>query len=303
MKRIYFLVIVFLCAIQTTFSQVNAYFLNNPQWKVKHQVFSGSDCVGWVDTYNYNENGDTIIGLLTYKKIIKKGISSPVDVMCNPYSPAPYTNSTPSYFIRSAGKQMYIIEPGSTTEELLYDFDLNVGDTIPTSYTVPAGSNITVTAIDSLFTPFGYRKRFQLSSASVYLYEGIGSSAGFVEEIYQLFLSGTRDLLCFSLNDISYVPTTGSSCNMLVGIEENLSPASTTVFPNPFSGSTSIQFNQQLNNASLNVYNSSGAKIKNQYFSGASVEIERDNLNEGIYYYQIVQENGNVWCGKLMIVD
>lgn len=303
MKRIYLLFIVCLCAMQTTFSQVNSYFLNNPQWKVKYQTFSGSDCVGWVDTYNYNENGDTIIGLLTYKKIIKKGIYSPVDIMCNPYSPAPYTNSTPSYFIRSAGKQMYIIEPGSSSEELLYDFDLNVGDTLPASYTVPAGSIITVTAIDSISTPFGYRKRFQLSSASAYLYEGIGSSAGFVEEINLLFLSGTRDLLCFSLNDISYIPTTGSSCNMLVGIAEELASVAIAVFPNPFSNSTTIQLNQQLNSASLKVYNSSGAKIKSLSFSGATVEIERNNLSEGIYYYQIVAKNGNVWSGKLMIID
>jgi len=298
-----FLAIIFLLILQTTFSQVNEYFLNNPQWKVKFQAYSGMDCSGFQDIYNYNETGDTLINLLTYKKIVKKGISSPVDVMCNPYSPSAYINTSPSFYLRSLGKQMYIIEPGSTSEELLYDFNLSIGDTLPTSYTVPAGAFITITAIDSILTPFGYRKRFQLSTASAYLYEGIGSSAGLVEEIHQSFLSGTRDLLCFSLNDISYVPTTGSSCNMIVGIDAIERKETAIAFPNPFLNSTTIQLSHQLKDATMNLYNSIGATIKSINISGESVKIERENVNSGIYYYQILQENGHVLDGKLMIVD
>ena len=301
MKKIYFAILI-LFTIHPTFSQVNDYFLNNPQWKIKYQVFSGSDCTGWVDTYNYNENGDTIIGSLTYKKIIKKGIYSPVDFFCNPYSPASYTNSNPSCFIRSAGKQMYVIEPGSTTEELLYDFNLNIGDTIPLSYTNLGYTLFTVSSIDSVFTPFGYRKRFALNPSG-YLYEGIGSSAGLVEEMNTMFLHGTSDLLCFSLNDISYVPTTGSSCNMIVGIDDIGMKETAIAFPNPFSNSTTIQFNHTLNGATMNLYNSIGATIKSINISRESLVIERGNLSSGIYYYQILQENGNVLNGKLMIVD
>lgn len=303
MKKIYLQIfLLFLFGIPAN-AQVNDYFLNNPQWKTKTQVYSGSDCVGWVDTYNLNVGGDSIIGAFTYKKIFRQGIYSPVDVMCNAYAPTLYTNSNPSYYLRSAGQQMYIIEHGSATEQLLYDFDLNVGDTLPVSYTILPSNILTVTAIDSISTPFGFRKRFHLNGACTYLYEGIGTSAGIVEPSEEGFLSGTHDLLCFSLNDISYVPTTGGSCEMFLGIADHENKISSSVFPNPFSKSTTIQFDQALKNATITLYNATGTKIKTISFSGDKIEIERDRLIDGIYYYQVVAEDGRILNGKLAIVN
>lgn len=86
-------------------------------------------------------------------------------------------------------------------------------------------------------------------------------------------------------------------------IAESLSNVFVTAYPNPFSNSTTIQFSRQLKNASLNLFNSTGTKIKSLNFSGESVKIERENLSTGIYFYQILQDNGNVLKGKLIIAD
>lgn len=88
-----------------------------------------------------------------------------------------------------------------------------------------------------------------------------------------------------------------------VGIDEMTDIETDKVFPNPFSNSATIQFNHQLKDSSLNLFNVTGERVKTINFSGESVKIERENLSEGIYYYQIIQENGNVLKGKLMIID
>ncbi len=302
-KKINLLVLLLFIA-HACLGQVNTYFLNNPQWKIDLHVYSGMDCFGFHDVYNYNETGDTVIGSFTYKKILKKGIHETINSMCNPTSSTNFINTGPSCCLRSAGKQMYIVEAGNTTEELLYDFNLNVGDTLPPSYSHPAAQIITVTAIDSIFTPYGFRKKYSLSgTSSLFLYEGIGSSAGLIEGFDEIFLSGTCDLICFSLNDVRYVPTAGGSCNIFLGLNDIEQQGNSTAFPNPFSKSTSIQLNHTLKNASLNLFNSTGRKVRCLSFSGDKVAIERENLSEGMYYYQVVQEDGKIVNGKLLIVD
>jgi len=71
---------------------------------------------------------------------------------------------------------MFIFVPGDTAEMLLYDFDLEVGDTLPVTYNNPPG--VYVTAVDSFYTSAGYRKRFMLAGDtwSKFLIEGVGHS-------------------------------------------------------------------------------------------------------------------------------
>lgn len=77
-----------------------------------------------------------------------------------------------------------------------------------------------------------------------------------------------------------------------------------SVYPNPFNSSATIQFNSTINNAELNVYNLYGQKIKTMNcISGDQMKIERENLNSGIYLYELKQDSKNISTGKLIITD
>lgn len=298
----YFTVIIFLYAFNS-FSQVNSYFQNNPEWQILFS-HSAQDCSGNEDSYNYYINGDTILGSWNYKKIYRKGITSDF-LSCQPINVTPYSDTTASFYLRSSGKKMFFFNPEDTVEKLLYDFNLFVGDTLPATYTYNPNSDgvITVTAIDSVFTPFGYRKRFALSIGNNYLYEGIGSSAGLKEPTTPGLWGTSWQLLCFSLNDTGYVPTIGPSCDLGVGVKSLEIPKLISVFPNPFSEKTNFQLNHEVEEASLIIFNIRGTKVANYLFSGNNIIFNRGVLIEGIYYYHIEVDKGRILTGKIIIID
>lgn len=305
----YFLIFTFFqLSTFLSFSQVNTYFENNPVWHVETASYSGWDCSGSIDSYNYYMEGDTIIDTLTYKKIFRQGVVTLINSSCQPYDNNLYINQTPSFFLRSFNKKMYIYRPEDQFETLLYDFNLTIGDTLPETYTYnPSNSSylMIVESIDSVSTPNGYLKKFALSGGNLdTLYEGIGSTGGLEESIFPLFLSGSHQLRCYSLNNSSYVPTISSStCYITVGIPDLSNKNEHKVFPNPFSSKMEIQLNSEVNDAELTIFTPNGLKVKTIVFSGNRFNFEREELNAGMYYYQIKPGDANSLTGKFVIVD
>ena len=298
-----------LCAQQPSWGQVNAYFDHNPVWKVHSTWGAQLPCIQYED-YNYYLNGDTAINGLVYKQVFKKGIgyygwfgSPPPPPSCSTsYS---FFDILPSYFVRSDNKKMFVIPFNDSAEQLLFDFDLAVGDSLPISYS-NFDSAITVTAIDSLYTPYGYRKKFALSgnTAAQELLEGIGHTNGFVESI-NLLLDWSYNLLCYSLNDTAWYPTNGPTCMLNVGLPEaELSLSGINVYPNPFQLSTTITWNKNFNVMDLVIYNLQGMKVREEKsLTGNKVVIDRRNLESGVYFYELQQENSVACKGKLVIMN
>ncbi len=76
------------------------------------------------------------------------------------------------------------------------------------------------------------------------------------------------------------------------------------VFPNPFSDYTTIQLNSSIINAELNIYDVYGQKIRMvNNITGDQLKIERGDLNSGIYFYELKQDDKNIATGKLVITD
>lgn len=285
---------------QQAFSQINSYFQNNPEWEINFASY-GMDCVGYQDHYNYYITGDTLINTHIFKKVFKKGIYSQIDASCTPYNHTYYEDTLSSFFLRSTGKKIYVLMPDETDDTLLYDFDLDINDTLPLTYNNEDPS-LTVTAIDSTLTPNGFLKSFELSNG-FYLYEGIGSSGGLVEGIFPYFLSGIHQLLCYSLNDTAYVLSSGGSCTVSLSIQEFNNEFISTVYPNPFSENTVIRLNEELSNATLVVIDLTGAVVRTILFSGTEVKLERDGLSSGVYSYQLMTDSEKFSAGKIVILD
>jgi hypothetical protein len=296
----------FLFAAGNAFSQVNSYFTNNPVWQINSACAVPYPFLQ-NEAYLYYANGDTIFNSLVYKKVFKKGqgtfnwMGAPPAGCSGSYN---YTDTLSSYFLRSSGKQVFLRQSMDTSEYLLYDFNLSVGDILPLTFNNFA-TDITVTHIDSIYTLQGYRKRFALTGNTwaEYLLEGIGHSKGLVEPLHVPFECG-YNLVCFSLDDSAYFPSTGPSCDFSVEIISGKNEFKHNVWPNPFNTFTTIQFNAVVNNAELNIYNFHGQKttaIKG--ISADRIKVERGALNPGIYFYDLKQNNLNIGTGKLIIID
>ena len=291
-------------------SQTNAYFQNNPVWRISSGCSYDQWCVR-NELYNYYLKGDTTVNSLTYKKVFKKGEGSYSPKMpgTNPVCPWPYNyiDPMPSYFLRSAGKQVFVVKANASStfsESLLYDFNLKVGDTIPQTYN-SWQTDITVTSIDSILTSDGYRKRFALSNTTHvdYIIEGIGHSKGLFEPIGPVLDCGYA-LQCFSMNGAAYFPSSGPSCELALGIPSDATPGMHKVFPNPFTASTTIEVGSIVSDGQLHIYDQYGRRLRTiSGIWGENVNIERASLPAGIYFYEIVASELGSITGKLLIAD
>ncbi len=73
-------------------------------------------------------------------------------------------------------------------------------------------------------------------------------------------------------------------------------------FPNPFSTKVNIQINgQQIEEGQLILYDLTGRKLLTKDFSGNQLELNRNHLPSGIYWYKIQNGQQNIGLGKLIV--
>jgi Secretion system C-terminal sorting domain len=295
-------IILFLFPDKKSVSQVNTYFLNNPKWKITSSCAIPYPCIQ-NETYNYYTSGDTVFNSLVYKKVFQKGFGTyswmstlPPSSCSGGYS---YNYPLPNYFLRSSGKQIYMRQLSDTNEYLLYDFDLSIGDTLPITYNNYA-TDVKVIAIDSIYTPYGYYKRFELtgSTLSPYLIEGIGSTKGLFEAMGSILECG-YNLVCFALNDSAYYPSIGGGCALTSGIETFENEDTYSIFPNPVTNSFTVE-TRLTDNFTLTVIDNLGQKVLVESCSTQRTTVNVSHLKHGMYFVQLKSKEGLV-TKKLMV--
>ena len=75
-----------------------------------------------------------------------------------------------------------------------------------------------------------------------------------------------------------------------------------TIFPNPFTTSTTIIVNDivQLKKVELRMYNSLGEIVLNKIITNQETVLETNNLPSGIYFYNVIGNNKTIQSGKLI---
>ncbi len=76
---------------------------------------------------------------------------------------------------------------------------------------------------------------------------------------------------------------------------------STQIFPNPFHSTATIEINSNFENSELIIFNILGVKTKSQKIFSSKAIINREFLQNGIYFYQVNFENGSVVKGKFVV--
>jgi hypothetical protein len=285
-------------------AQINTYFQNNPEWQIHSSCYTPCNKN---DYYNYYITGDTVLNAFTYKKIARKGQVSYIAFQpgaCNSYTPYGYINSGLNFFIRSAGKKVYLRTASMTTDTLLYDFALSVGSVVPLSY-VNTYTNITVSSIDSINTNCGYIRRFHLTGNpwSQFLLEGIGHQKGLFEPLNTPLDCG-YSIICYGKNNAACYPSAGPTCDLPVSIDDIENNPAISVFPNPLNDHTTISFGKQCDKVSLAVYNMVGQTVKSISLSAMdSYVLKRDHLPSGIYFLQISADGSKSRLVKLLVSE
>lgn len=172
-------------------------------------------------TKRYTISGDTTIGGLQYAKIYVKQ-----KYQVGPVQSQWCTESTSYsgyYFgaVRESGKRIYVNPYGSpdSTEYVAYDFNLTVGDTLPSPSGDASGDgpNRVISSMDSVQVFGIYRKRYLVSS-NRFVIEGIGASTGLFNPVGIAFGACDFRMLCYAENDTPDYFL--NDCQMNLGTEE-----------------------------------------------------------------------------------
>lgn len=271
-------------------AQTPDYFDNNPKWRQSSDCADGLPCVEEQD-YVYYLNGDSIVGDLTYKKVFKHGTlvkewydGPPVPPSCN-------TSWTFNHFyalVRQEENRIYIRQWGDP-EVLLYDFELEVGDTLPITWN-QWHEDIIVTSIDSLLVGNSFRKVFNLTQqSSPQLIEGIGHEGGFLEPFPPILECG-HSLLCFALNDTTYYPNYNDPCDLTVDIQPIISQETIKYYPNPVTKELTIEYDNFENIEQVVSLTTSGQKKVLAFNKNGEnkININLSSLVKGLYVIQII---------------
>lgn len=262
----------------------------NAEWNVS-QV-SSTAC----KHIKYVINGaDTTVQSKTYHKITKTEVSY-----------AQFTNGTCDYnsivnvvtdyagAIRndSLAKKVYYVIPNTNTDTLLFDFSLNVGDTIKT-YIATTCSNRKVLVIDSVLVGGIYHKRWNTTECyfggqNVQFIEGVGSNLGLIERIPSLGIYNTIGTLnCFSKNTQSLYPTSSSSnCPLITSVKNYNSEINEQVFINSFNKTINIK-QESYSYKNYIIYSTTGSIISKGNIDSSNVMISLNEAIDGIYFISL----------------
>jgi len=265
--------------------------------------------------YTYTIIGDTIINSFNYHKLWVPAVvitdQCGINDIQSGYYAGAYRQDIPN-------KAVYYVPSLSSVETLLYDFKLNVGDTLK-SYGADScyhlgGNFYKIATIDSILIGNSYRKRFNYDNLSnTFLIEGIGDAHGLLEPICFCFES-CYGLRCFKQDSVTLYPYSSFTCSIITSTN-NLSQKniSITLSPNPFHTTATLEIKGLTPNPSpkergeeLRIYDVMGRLVQSQIInpenSGSTI-INRDGLGDGLYFYQLRTNNYELIATGKFVVD
>ena len=256
---------------------------SNAQWNT-HMLQ-----MGWPPlekNYSIIISGDTLINGLLYQKLTI-------------VNPAWYKGAIRQDTIN---RKVFIIPPAAATEELLYDFTMQVGDTVKGYIENYLNTKDIVENIDTVLVGNNYRKRWKINSGySIYFIEGIGSTYGLVEYSPGTIVDGPDfTISCFRQNSITIYPDTITNCGLITSVKPiEIQNDQLRIYPNPSNGSFTIEFDESLAIKEIRLTDLLG-KIVFQQQTDNRTKIEITNLRNEIYILTIIDKN-NLLINKKII--
>lgn len=242
-------------------------------------------------------DGDTLIGNHIYSKLVYY----PFEIIYNPY-PSFYVDTTIVNFqnyIRedTLTRKTYIKESWSgASEELLFDFSLNIGDTLNSTYTTDGSPLIVDTITNTTLLNGAIRKKWLFDNGHFYI-EGIGGDEGFFLPILT-GLGFWSETNCVNDNGVHLY---GNRCFTVLKVDEITMPENNLkIYPNPVHSEMQIELlNTTIGLESMNLYDLLGKKLFSVDLNRRGI-IHLTDLEKGCYLGVFYFENGHSISRKII---
>jgi hypothetical protein len=222
------------------------------------------------DVVNYCADGeDTLIGAESYTQVHQ----CPEDLYQGAF--------------RNSNGKVFFVPKDSLNEYLLFDFTVEVGDTVPELYCKMAGgmdvvfNDFVVNEVDSVLIAGTYRKRIN----QMWI-EGIGNKQGFLWEPWINVSQYAVDQMCVSITSQQVYPVDGPAPCDLTASMENWHLPDLEVYPNPSQGKFVIR--TDFSPSSLDLFDLTGRSYTVNYTENTGeIVLDLSNFMAGSYLLRI----------------
>lgn len=247
------------------------------QWRVNQRI----DFPPWGSAYycyKHYISGTITIDSIEYYEVYRSGYS-----YSNPANPS-YFSHKYSGALREHENKWYKLEYNND-DVLLYDFTMNVGDTVdPATY----GSLIIVLDIDTIIVGGEPKKRFLFNggwSTGEYIIEDIGATTGLFEPL--IFFESESHLHCYAIDFVPlWINPNHPYCDLSVSISEPNKPKSISIYPNPSHSEVHISGIDDHAIVEVSIYNTTGQRVLHQ--QGADRRVDVSSLQQGLYVVEVI---------------
>jgi len=260
-------------------------------WRVDYWNFTVCGIPQPNAQYQYTFEGDSIVNNITYSKVYSSGISNCINFgYCG--------------LLRddTLNQKVYFILPDSTSEKVLYDFSLNVGDTVPDLFNFTGVSEV-VDSIDSVNYGGQLRKRFRYTlnmgpHNDPYIIEGIGNVSGLLAPLESPTIA--YYLICFSHKGLNVFPDSTGACMLINEVNLLTSFSNLTISPMPVIDVSKIEItNDVIVGADIfDYFGNVRSKLENE---NGHFFIYRKDFAPGLYLCKAISKNKTLLL-KLIIL-
>jgi hypothetical protein len=133
-----------------------------------------------------------------------------------------------------------------------------------------------------------------------------GTSTAHVDSVIYDYFDFANQSVVYYMPILTTTLEIDTTCSLIAtGIKEINPPIalSSSIFPNPFTTQATIRFNKAVHNATLKLFNLLSEQVRSEeHFSGNEILLLRKNLQEGIYFYEVVEKQERVCSGKAIVM-
>jgi hypothetical protein len=270
-----------------------------------------------------NHWGSSIFGQGSGTEFIRFGNDTTVDAniykkVLRATHEAPSNWSSYGLIRESAEKKIYYRTDTSNQEYLLYDFSLNINDTVlavmmgsyNSGLNLFLGSELVfVLSIDSILIGNKYQKQLHMATVCSGVerdqwVEGMGGSAGMLHNDFGYVGGDFYELVCFYQNDsLFYLNPSYAYCYVKpTSIPENCPENFISISPNPVTDISVVSIkNSSEKSLNLEIFNTSGEKIIVMDVKDDTY-IDRKNFAPGIYFFKFTTNSGAIRIIKVIIL-
>lgn len=285
-----------------SFGQVSEYLPDGATWRINRVGLSGSNQCWYNDQLVCTVAGDSVIGPYTYKKIMERGYYQEFGIVMGTQCAPSFVHNNLYALLRQDSLSIYLWDGNQDT--LLYDYNLQVGDTLPLSFN-NVSTEVVVDSISEIQIGNDMRKVFHLGNNPEVdkLIEGVGHNKGLVGSM-QPFEFFENELRCFALNDTVRYPYLDAPCDFDVSLNE-LSEEVPGVFPNPTNANWQIKIpaGTEIKEVIIRNYAGQEQPVSLQFSGSDSFEADAHNLPAGVYLLELRTKTGERMHARLIKAD